>query len=153
MRLTRDHVTALAATAGLRWGIPPPLLTSLAWQESGWNTTPKRGPKWIDELGILQIRPATARWLGFEGDLRDLERDPALGFDLAGKYLYLLRKTYGPAWAPIVSAYNAGHPIQGNFASYVRPVLERADMLKGISSSLVPLAVLAGLALVILRAA
>lgn len=151
MRLSKEQVAALAAGAGLAWQVPPPLLASLAYQESGWNTTPAHGPRWKDELGILQIRPATARWLGYSGDLQDLVSDPARSFDLAGKYLFVLRQTYGPAWPPVVSAYNAGHPIQGNLDSYVRPILERAGLLRP-SSSLVPLAV-AGLALLVLARA
>jgi N-acetylmuramoyl-L-alanine amidase len=54
-------VPGLIAASAARHGVDPALVRAVAWQESGWQQA-MRSP--VGALGVMQIMPETADWLG-----------------------------------------------------------------------------------------
>lgn len=77
--------------------------------------------------GMFQIKLATAKALGFNGNTKDL-RKPEVNSYYAAKLLRSLYNKYQDT-IKVVSAYNAGKPITGN-KDYTRRVLEYYVRLK-----------------------
>lgn len=73
-------------------------------------------------VGLAQIQPRTAKWLGFQGTKQDL-MNPKTNLDYAGKYLARQLKRYGGNYEKALSAYNAGRYIPANRA-YVQKILK-----------------------------
>lgn len=95
------------ATRAREMGLPPELAVSVAYQESRLN--PAVGTGGAGEIGIMQIKPATAREMGFTLD--DI-KDPAKNIDAGLAYL---KKSFELSQGdPRLAAagYNAGvnHP-------------------------------------------
>lgn len=95
------------ATRAREMGLPPELAVAVAYQESRLN--PAVGTGGAGEIGIMQIKPATAREMGFTLD--DI-KDPAKNIDAGLAYL---KKSYELSQGdPRLAAagYNAGvnHP-------------------------------------------
>ncbi len=76
-------------------------------------------------LGLLQVMGATARSVGFQGAFLTALLDPAEGVEWGCRYLK--RQIIRYPLEDAVSSFNAGHPIEGNRASYVSPVLRWAE--------------------------
>jgi LysM repeat protein len=57
----RSAVPALIASAAARHGVDPALARAVAWQESGWNNTLTSHAR---AIGIMQVLPETAAWVG-----------------------------------------------------------------------------------------
>lgn len=55
------EVRDLIARHAARYGVDQYLVRAIAWQESGWNQT-KRSH--VGAIGVMQLMPVTARWLG-----------------------------------------------------------------------------------------
>jgi hypothetical protein len=84
-------------------GIDPKLAVVLAYRESRLNPNTKNGTS--GEIGLMQVKPATAEMMGFSAD--DL-RDPAKNIEIGLTYLKQgLDKFKEPELA--VAGYNAGH--------------------------------------------
>jgi hypothetical protein len=84
-------------------GIDPKLAVVLAYRESRLNPNTKNGTS--GEIGLMQVKPATAEMMGFSVD--DL-RDPAKNIEIGLTYLKQgLDKFKEPELA--VAGYNAGH--------------------------------------------
>lgn len=64
----RNTVAQLLDQASLRHGVDARLVRAVAWQESGWN---QGAVSSTGAVGVMQLMPATARWLG-----RDVLRRP-----------------------------------------------------------------------------
>jgi len=84
-------------------GIDPKLAVVLAYRESRLNPNTKNGTS--GEIGLMQVKPATAEMMGFSVD--DL-RDPAKNIEIGLTYLKQGLDKFGePELA--VAGYNAGH--------------------------------------------
>ncbi|GAA5094740.1 lytic transglycosylase domain-containing protein [Bartonella acomydis] len=60
------------------------------------------------EIGLMQIKPSTARGLGFNGSVQDLY-DPATNLEYGMRYLARAYKLSGGNTCGTVLKYNAGH--------------------------------------------
>ena len=56
-----SEVAALLGTHAARYGVDPSLARAIAWQESRWNQAARSH---AGAIGVMQLMPATARWLG-----------------------------------------------------------------------------------------
>lgn len=98
----RNNALMIAQEAK-RMGISPRLAVSLAYQESGLRTPKKPGAH--GEIGIMQIKPATAEMIGFSREAID---NPEENIKAGLTYLKMgLDKFNDPVLA--VAGYNAGH--------------------------------------------
>lgn len=98
----RDNALIIAKQAK-QMGINPRLAVSLAYQESGLRTPEKPGA--AGEIGIMQIKPATAEMIGFSREAID---DPNQNIKAGLTYLRMGLDKFGdPVLA--VAGYNAGH--------------------------------------------
>jgi len=117
-KIPESQVDLLALLAGLKHGVNPVLVKSIAYHETGWNPSLVGG---AGELGIMQVLPDTAASVGYNGPDAGLQ-DAWTGMDVGTAYLAHQLAKY-PDTAQAVSAYNAGRPITGNAATYTNPVL------------------------------
>ncbi|WP_455476474.1 lytic transglycosylase domain-containing protein [Bartonella sp. B17] len=60
------------------------------------------------EIGLMQIKPSTARALGFSGSVKDLY-DPATNLEYGMRYLARAYKLSGGSTCGTILKYNAGH--------------------------------------------
>ncbi|EJF81060.1 lytic transglycosylase domain-containing protein [Bartonella doshiae] len=60
------------------------------------------------EIGLMQIKPSTARGLGFNGSVQDLY-DPAINLEYGMRYLARAYKLSGGNTCGTILKYNAGH--------------------------------------------
>lgn len=98
----RDNAVRIAQEAK-RMGINPRLAVALAYQESGLRMPQKPGSH--GEIGIMQIKPATAEMIGFSRE--DIQK-PEENIKAGLTYLKMgLDKFNDPVLA--VAGYNAGH--------------------------------------------
>jgi peptidoglycan DL-endopeptidase CwlO len=95
------ETTFQAAT--IRYGLPPGLLSRVAYQESRYNPKAKSP---AGALGLMQFMPATAKDFGID------PWNPEQSIWAAAQYLSQLYKRFGN-WKEAVAAYNWG---QGNVA-------------------------------------
>lgn len=72
-------------------------------------------------LGLCQVKLATARWLGFGVEEKDL-LDPDLNAMIAARYLAKQRKRYRGNLRKTISSYNAGTATPAN-EGYVNKVM------------------------------
>lgn len=56
-----SEIASLIDTHSARYGVDPQLARAIAWQESGWRQSAVSG---VGALGVMQLMPDTARWLG-----------------------------------------------------------------------------------------
>lgn len=94
--------------------LPSGLLSAMCFVES--NHRPQvvhkdDGPE--DSVGICQMHPSTARWMGFKGTAKDLMR-PEVNIYWAGKYLKYQLARYHGALVKSIAAYNAGRFVADN---------------------------------------
>lgn len=102
----RSYADRIAAKAR-EMGIPPELAVAVAYKESGLN--PAVGAGAAGEIGIMQIKPATAKELGFTASqLKDPEQNISAGLQYLKKSLDMSEGDLRLAAA----GYNAGvnHP-------------------------------------------
>ncbi len=86
-----DRIGKAVATAAAAHHVPRRILAAIIMQESsnGRNTKSRTG-----DLGVGQISPRTADWLGF--DKRRLVADIEYNIDCAASYLAYLKKRHAP---------------------------------------------------------
>ena len=94
--------TIIAAKAA-QWRVPPALVKGVIGVETGFRQVP--GPS--GERGLMQIMPATARGLGYEGPL-DMLYDADLNIGLGTRLLSENFRQARGKWDAAISAYNAG---------------------------------------------
>jgi soluble lytic murein transglycosylase len=94
---------------GARYGFAPLMLASIIETESDFSIT-QHGRH--GELGLMQVKPATARWvagrMGFAWEGPKTLLDPAKNIRIGAAYLALLRDEFPAKRQLYLSAYNMG---------------------------------------------
>jgi len=95
------------ANKAANMGISPELAVSIAYHESGLDPSKTGG---VGEIGIMQVRPETAKGMGF--DTKSLKGNPDEQIDAGLRYLKEQLNTYENDPKLAVVAYNAGPDAQ-----------------------------------------
>lgn len=96
---------SIARDEAARHGVPFSLVDAVMWVESRYNPAATGG---VGEIGLMQIRPPTARMLGFRGTLRQL-RWPQTNIRLGTRYLAEAWRLGNKDICTAVMKYRAGH--------------------------------------------
>lgn len=94
------------AQEAVKRGINPRFAVALAWTENKFTDKPGE----LDEIGIMQVRPGTAKQYGYNPkDLLNPDRNIEIGLDILRRHL----DTFGRDPYAAAAAYNAGpgHPL------------------------------------------
>lgn len=94
------------AQEAIKRGINPRFAVALAWTENRFTDKPGS----VDEIGIMQVRPGTAKHYGYNPkDLLNPDRNIEIGLDILRRHL----DTFGRDPYAAAAAYNAGpgHPL------------------------------------------
>jgi soluble lytic murein transglycosylase-like protein len=116
-------VQAMVTEAALRHGIDPALAHAVATVESRYrcDAVGRAG-----ELGVMQVKPATARSVGVTGNLRDC----ATGIEAGMRYLRAALDRHGEGCGG-VSAYNMGIHRKASFCNgYGRKVMAQMSRVQ-----------------------
>ncbi len=97
--------SAIVARYAAEYGVPASLGHAVIRIESNYraNTTGRAG-----EVGLMQIKPATARMLGYGGSVKGLY-DPETNIKYGMKYLAMAQDLGGGTTCGTILKYNAGH--------------------------------------------
>ncbi|PRD45203.1 lytic transglycosylase [Phyllobacterium phragmitis] len=104
------------------YGVPASLAHAVVRHESGYRAN-ARGA--AGEIGLMQLKLATARGLGYTGSAKGLY-DPATNVQYGMKYLSMAQKLSGGSTCGTILRYNAGHgakrmnPISAQYCSRVK---------------------------------
>lgn len=97
--------SSLIQTYAKSYGVPVDLAHAVVRVESNFN--PKaRGS--AGEIGLMQIKPATARMMGYRGSAKGLY-DPETNIKFGMKYLAMAHDLGGGTTCGTILKYNAGH--------------------------------------------
>ena len=110
------QLNRLIASHARRQGVPVALATAVVRLESNYNPQ-ARGA--AGEIGLMQIKPATARGIGFTGKTPALY-DPDTNLKWGMRYLGAAYKLAGGSVCGTILRYNAGH-----YAKRMNPVSRR----------------------------
>ncbi|WP_132956213.1 transglycosylase SLT domain-containing protein [Rhizobium sp. BK251] len=88
-----------------QYGVPVELATAVVQVESRFNPN-ARGSH--GEIGLMQIKPATARMMGYSGKAKGLY-DPETNIKYGMKYLAAAHELGGGETCDTILKYNAGH--------------------------------------------
>ena len=101
----RAGYSSLISSYAKSYGVPVDLAHAIVRIESNFN--PKaRGS--AGEIGLMQIKPATARMMGYRGSAKGLY-DPETNIKFGMKYLALAQQLGGGTTCGTILKYNAGH--------------------------------------------
>ena len=92
------------AAAAQRYQVPPAFLLAIIHAESNFDP---HAVSHKGAVGLMQLMPATARWMAPGVSRRQLF-DPALNIELGARYLRYLANRYGGDAEKILIAWNAG---------------------------------------------
>lgn len=116
----------LIDTYAKQYGVPVDLAHAVIKVESNFN--PKaRGS--AGEVGLMQIKPATARMMGYSGGKRGLF-DPETNIKFGMKYLAMAHELSGGFTCGTILRYNAGHaarkmnPVSRRYCGKVQSILD-----------------------------
>src|SRR5882757_11341219 len=102
-------LTAIFIATSTQFNLPPGLLASLCFVESGHDI---QAIHYNDgngnSIGICQIKYKTSQWLGFKGTEQEL-MNPSTNIYYAAAYLSYQRHRYQGSIHKAVIAYNYGH--------------------------------------------
>ena len=129
-RYQRNQYSALIEKYGRENGVPPELGHAIIEIESNFRPT-VRGR--AGEIGLMQIKPATARMVGFRGSAKALY-DPETNIKYGMRYLGKARRLGGAnGVCGTILKYNAGHgarrmnPISRRYCEKVKAVFVRNE--------------------------
>ncbi|WP_455476698.1 lytic transglycosylase domain-containing protein [Bartonella sp. B41] len=89
----------------VKYNVPVNLAHAVVSVESSYKARIKGA---AGEIGLMQIKPSTARGLGFNGSVKDLY-DPATNLEYGMRYLAQAYKLSGGNTCGTILKYNAGH--------------------------------------------
>jgi soluble lytic murein transglycosylase-like protein len=113
---TANPYAATIAKYANQNGVPVELATAVVQIESNFN--PKmRGS--AGEIGLMQVKPATARMMGYAGSAKGLY-DPDTNIRIGMKYLAMAQQLGGGPTCNTILKYNAGHA-----ATRMNPISQR----------------------------
>ena len=122
----RPYAALVAAHAKAN-GVPVDLAHAVIFSESTYNAK-ARGA--AGEIGLMQLRPATARMMGYSGSASGLY-DPSTNIKYGMKYLGTAHKLAGGSTCGTILKYNAGHgarsmnPVSKAYCAKVTKLLAR----------------------------
>lgn len=120
-----DTLTALFLSATTQFSLPPHLIDSLCYVETGWKINAVHlDDGGSDSIGICQIKLETARSVGYKGTSQSL-MVPRVNIYYAAKYLSALRSRYHGDIKKAIIAYNLGHAGQLTRTKYSDKVITR----------------------------
>jgi len=108
------------------YGVPVELAHAIVRVESNFNPR-ARGS--AGEIGLMQIKPATARMMGYRGGARGLY-DPETNIKFGMKYLAMAHDLGGGTTCGTILKYNAGHaakrmnPVSKRYCGKVRSIID-----------------------------
>ena len=102
---SNDHYGAIIAKHATANGVPVDLARAIIRVESNFRAN-ARGR--AGEVGLMQIKPATARAMGYSGSVKGLYH-PETNIKYGMKYLGMAQKLGGGSVCGTVLKYNAGH--------------------------------------------
>lgn len=88
-----------------KYSVPADLIHAVVNTESGYNHLTRGG---VGEIGLMQVRPATARLVGYKGSVKGLY-NPTVNLEYGTRYLALAQYLSGGSLCGTVLKYNAGH--------------------------------------------
>ncbi|MGK6312133.1 lytic transglycosylase domain-containing protein [Neorhizobium sp. DT-125] len=129
-RLLRQlHYANLIEKYADEYGVPVELANAVVQIESNFRPTVKGK---AGEIGLMQIKPATARLMGYEGPDYGLY-DPETNIRFGMKYLAGAHERGGGKTCGTILKYNAGHaakrmnPVSKRYCDRVEAILETKD--------------------------
>lgn len=110
---------AMVTEVAHQFGVPAALARGVAHVETGYRcgTVGRAG-----ELGLMQVKPATARGIGVHGNLRDCRTGATAGV----LYLRQALRRAGGNWTAAATLYNCGLYSRRRSSAYARKVLAAA---------------------------
>ncbi|CDZ58372.1 lytic transglycosylase domain-containing protein [Neorhizobium galegae] len=142
-RLVRQlHYTQLIAKYADEYDVPEELALAVVRIESNFRPTVKGS---AGEIGLMQIKPATARLMGYRGPDYGLY-DPETNIRYGMKYLAGAHELGGGKICGTILKYNAGHgakrmnPVSKRYCTRVQAVIETAEQTAEQTASLSPVA-------------
>lgn len=118
----------LIRKAAKRHGVPLSIAQAVVQVESNFNP---RAHGSAGEVGLMQIKPATARGMGYRGSTRALY-DPATNLEWGMRYLAGAHKRAGGDLCGTILRYNAGHyakrmnPVSARYCRRVKSIISRS---------------------------
>ena len=124
-RLRREKYRPLVARVARKEGVPVDLAMAIIQIESSFRP---RATGALGEIGLMQVRPRTARGLGYRGTKGDLYV-PETNVQVGMKYLAEARRRGGGTTCGTILKYNAGHyakkmnPVSARYCKRVKKVM------------------------------
>ncbi|MDR6818342.1 soluble lytic murein transglycosylase-like protein [Neorhizobium sp. 2083] len=135
-RMVRQlHYSELISKYADEYDVPEELALAVVRIESNFRPTVKGS---AGEIGLMQIKPATARMMGYEGPDYGLY-DPETNIRYGMKYLAGAHELGGGKICGTILKYNAGHgakrmnPVSKRYCNRVQAVIETAEQTASLS--------------------
>jgi len=142
-RLVRQlHYSQLILKYADEYEVPEEIALAVVQIESNFRPTVKGS---AGEIGLMQIKPATARLMGYRGPDYGLY-DPETNIRYGMKYLAGAHELGGGKVCGTILKYNAGHgakrmnPVSQRYCNRVQAVIETAEQTAEQTASLSPVA-------------
>lgn len=136
-RLVRQlHYSQLISKYADEYDVPEELAVAVVQIESNFRPTVKGS---AGEIGLMQIKPATARLMGYRGPDYGLY-DPETNIRYGMKYLAGAHELGGGKICGTILKYNAGHgakrmnPVSKRYCNRVQAVIETAEQAEQTAS-------------------
>jgi len=119
------NYTTIVARYAASYGVPASLAHAVIRIESNYRPNMRGG---AGEVGLMQIKPATARMMGYSGSVTGLF-DPDTNIKFGMKYLAMAHQLSGGETCGTILRYNAGHgahrmnPVSAAYCSKVKHLL------------------------------
>jgi membrane-bound lytic murein transglycosylase B len=118
--------SSLIQTYAKTYGVPVDLAHAVVRVESNFNPR-ARGS--AGEIGLMQIKPATARMMGYSGSAKGLY-DPETNIKFGMKYLAMAHDLGGGTTCGTILKYNAGHgakrmnPVSKRYCGKIQSIID-----------------------------